>query len=97
MGFLRKKAKSPNYTVRQFVFKGIQILLYAVAFDLAGAKIYELEVQYALNQITHYEAFGPQTIYYYLVCGLCIGLAFWKLLEVYWFGKDRLEENRIVV
>ncbi len=89
---LRRSAKSPEYTRRQWIMKGVQLYLCAIAMDLAGAQIYHREVLYALRQASFEEAFySPQVLYYYAVVGLALGLATWKLFEMYWWAKDRVE------
>jgi hypothetical protein len=93
---LQRHKASPNFTRRQWIFKAIQIYLCYLGADFSGSQIYNLEIKYAHNQISAYQAFyAPMVLYYYLVSGFCLANAFWKLIEMYWWGKDHLKALRL--
>jgi hypothetical protein len=87
-GFFRRKKTSPEYTRRQWIMKCTQIFLCCVGMEMSGLKLYQLDTDFALRRISYEAAYGLPSLYYWVVNGLCMGLAFWKLLEVYWWGKD---------
>lgn len=60
-------------------------MLGAYAFDMIGARIFLEE-----NTV-------KTSVYPFLLCfsGLFIGLVFWHLLEVYWWGKDACDEENM--
>jgi len=91
---LRRKAKSPEYTRQQWIMKGAQIYICAVGMDLSGAKLYWYEAELHYNRMTPQEAYGPYYAYLCGIHGLLIALALWRLLEMYWWGKDHVEKLR---
>lgn len=79
--FLKKyNKKSPCYTWRTWLFKCIQLYIYAVGADLAGARI-----------AAYTGATDFMYIYYCGVQGFFLGAGFYRILEIYWYGKDRVE------
>lgn len=76
--FFTKKVKSPNYSRFQFYTKIGSILLGSYAFDMMGAQCF-----YQENR-------GLTSFYPFLMAfdGLFIGIVTFRLLEVYWWGKD---------
>jgi len=70
--------------------KIITLFICAVGLDRSGNKVFNFEVDYAYQRISAEAAFGAEYTYYMAVSALFLGLAFWKLLELYWLGKDAL-------
>lgn len=54
--------------------------------DLSGLKLRDLDI---LGQ-----SYGVNYAYYAAINGLFMGLAAWKMFEIYWWGKDHAEKLR---
>ena len=83
-GITRKK-RSPNYSRRSWIIKCLGLYVYSVGLDLTGRKIYSIDIQ----DIPIHDAFY---IYVLALHGLFLGLGFFRLLEIYWSGKDLLSQ-----
>jgi hypothetical protein len=93
--FITKKKPSPEYTRWQWRFKAIQLYVCAIGMDLSGLKLNELDVNYYFHRITYEQAYGFNFVYYAGVHGLLMGLALWKLFEIYWWGKGKVEQLKM--
>src|SRR4030042_1567566 len=89
--FAKAKPVSKPLTRYQFYMKIITLYICAVGLDLSGNKVFNFEVDYAYQRISAEAAFGWEYTYYMAVSALFLGLAFWKLLELYWMGKDAVK------
>lgn len=86
---IHAKPKSPDYTPRQLIFKCVLLFTCAIALDVVGQKIRSIELAVYYYQIP---AYGADYYFYIAVSGLLIGLGTWRLLELYWFGKEKVQK-----
>jgi hypothetical protein len=79
---LFKQKHSPYYTWRTWIFKCIQLYIYVVGLDLAGAQlaVFSGEINFMY-------------IYYCGVQGFFLGAGFYRVLEIYWYGKDLVTDS----
>lgn len=101
-----RRVKSPEYTRRQWIMKAFTLYLCAMGMELSGLQIYGIEnplaktgtkIQFPGQFLNADAAITPWQFYMYAVHGLTMGLAFWKILEIYWWGKDRVSEANYIV
>jgi hypothetical protein len=90
---LNKRKLSPEYTRRQWIFKCSQIFLCAIGMELSGLRIYAAEISVFSGHIAPAYAYNYMYVYYCAVHGLCMALALWRILEIYWWAKDRTERG----
>ena len=82
--FFKKKKKITEYSRRKWWVMNIQLFIYAMGVAFTGNKIGELEYYIRLGM-------GETDFFYvYVMClhGVFLGLAAFRLFEVYWYAKD---------
>lgn len=94
IAFLKRKKPSPAYTRRQWIMKAATLFICAVGMDLSGLKLNELDVGYYFHRLSYEQAYGLNFAYYAGLHGLFWGLALWKLFEMYWWGREKVQEIR---
>jgi hypothetical protein len=87
---IKFKSARPQYSRLQWYFKGLMLIISALGFQLAGLKINDIELNLYYGKIVSY---GPDYIFYMGVEGLFLALALWRLLEIYWWAKNRAVES----
>lgn len=92
--FIRKKPVSKPLTRFQFYSKIASLFICAIGLDMSGQRVFNFDSDYAYGRITYAQYQSVEYTYYMAISGLFLGLAFWKLLELYWLGKDALLVNR---
>lgn len=79
------KTARPEYSRRAWIFKAAMLFVSALGMELSGLKIASLEEVASIN----HAALDPTYTYFAGVNGLFMGLALWRLLELYWWAKNR--------
>lgn len=83
------KAANPQYSRGQWYFKIFMLGLSALAYQFVGYKINDIELNKYYGRIA---AYGPDYIFLLGSQGLLLGLAVWRLLEVYWWAKNKVKD-----
>jgi hypothetical protein len=87
----RQKNNKPHkitYTRREWLFKCGLLLLAVYALDFCGIKVSSVDFLVINGQLNPVAAYGFSYYFYLAAQGLVLGLGFWRLLEIYWFGKQ---------
>lgn len=92
--FLAAHPKSPDYTVKQFAYKGVSFLIACFGMDLASARIGWYDYQVWNGFMSGAEAHGVYYAWCCVLVGLFFGLALFRIMEMYWFGKDLANKLR---
>lgn len=90
--FINAKPKSPNYTRQQWFLKCGLLALSAFALDVVGQKIASIDFMIINGLLNGAEAHNFQYLFYCAAQGLLIGLCFWRCLEIYWWGNEKVKE-----
>lgn len=85
----RFKAANPQYTRGQWYFKIFMLGLVAVAYQFVGYKLHDIELNLYYGRIVSY---GLDYVFLMGTQGLLLGLAVWRLLEVYWWAKNKVKD-----
>lgn len=93
--FTKKKKHSPDYSRGQWWFKCGLLGLCAIALDMVGQKIGSIDIDYEMGRLTAATAHGSMYGVYLGAQGMLIGLAVWRLLEMYWWAKDRVNDSHL--
>lgn len=93
-----KRAKQPLYTRQEFYQKLVLILFNMIAVAFLGQKLawYDEQVYLRIFSVGYVQSL-PEYWFYLGVQGLLLGLAFWRLLEVYWYGKYLVKESGLTL
>ena len=84
------KQSRPEYSRGQWYFKNLMLFISAIGYTLAGYKINDIEVNKYYSKILNY---GPDYVFYMGVEGLFLALALWRILEIYWWAKNRAQDR----
>ena len=87
---IKFRSARPEYTRFQWYFKGLMLFISAVGYQLAGLKINDIELNLYYGKIA---AYGADYVFYMGVEGLFLALGLWRLMEIYWWAKNRLGES----
>lgn len=79
---IKFRSARPEYTRFQWCFKLVMLFISAIGFQLAGLKINDLEFKGLI--------YGLDYIFFMMFEGLFLALGLWRLLEVYWWAKNRV-------
>jgi len=90
IGIYRVKTRlaNPEYSRGQWVLKCVLLGSAALTYELVGFKIHDIELNLYYGKIM---AYGVDYVFLLGVQGLMLGLCVWRLLEVYWWAKNRIE------
>lgn len=92
--FRNKGRISPAYSRFDVAWRCISLILATQGMDMLGARIYRFETDFILANpggvlTPDYLLFrAPGYIFWLGAQGALIGLALWRLLELYWFARD---------
>ena len=89
-----RNAKTPDYSRKQLIFKAIHIFLGALCMDQTGIKLYWFESEFYYRRLTYDQAYGLEFAVFAALHGLFMGLTFFRILELFWFGRKKLNELR---
>jgi len=94
--FTQKKTEFKPLTRFQFYSKIVSLYICAVGLDMSGNRVFNIEVNQALSNMAPVSLYTLEYTYYMAINGLFLGLAFWKLLELAWYGKDALTNSAYI-
>lgn len=86
---IKKKGKQPEYTFKTWCFKCGQLFIYVMGMELSGLRVYELDAKLIKGMITMQEARGFNYVYFAGLNGLFMGLALWRMFELFWWARHQ--------
>jgi len=79
----------PEYSRKEWFFKIFMLGLSGLTYQFLGLKINDLELNLYYGKIL---AYGLDYVFLLGCQGIVLALALWRLLEIYWYGKNKVKD-----